>query len=164
MSRIILNEYTITPQTPTTDTLAIYAQNGELHVLNDVGTDITVKSAQLHRVWVQNIAPGSSYSNNSIVYPQGAGLLVSTQASALLVTANIGFTIQSNAYTSWMGIRVNGVDTWANRYMITSATFVMLLNVTPSTQYEIYLIVRNNSNLNPQFTTGGYLLVEEVST
>lgn len=160
MSRIILNEYTITPPTPSTDTLAIYASEGELHVLNDAGTDITLKSAQLPRSSLVFVAGGSNMSANNTWAVQGAGITFVAQTDRYLVTVSNGFTSPANG-TTFLGVRVNNVDTTFATYIAGQGTHAMILNAVIGTSYTIYQIMRNPT-ANILTTAGGFLHVIEV--
>ena len=160
MSRIILNEYTTTPQTPSTDTLAIYAKNGELHVLNDTGTDITLKSAQLPRSSLVAIAPDNTFGANSAWVQLGSAVTFVAQTNRYLVTVSNGFMTNSNT-GNFMGIRVNGVDTTFNSFIAGQGTHATILSAVVGTSYTIYQIVRNPT-INTLTTVGGFLHVIEV--
>ena len=160
MSRIILNEYTTTPQTPSTNTLAIYASGGELHVLNDAGTDITLKSAQLPRSSLVQIpgnytmAPGAGWAI------QGSDITFVAQTNRYLVTVSNGFTTNAPSAT-FIGIRVNGVDTTFSTYIAGQGTHATILSAVVGTSYTIYQIMRNPTASTLQIV-GGFLHVMEV--
>ena len=160
MSRIILNEYTVTPQTPSSDTLAIYASEGELHVLNDLGTDITLKSAQLPRASLVFIPSLGIMSPNGEWAVQGAGITFVAQTGRYLVTVSNGFT-SNQAVTTFIGIRVNGVDTTFNTYIAGQGTHATILSAVIGTSYTINQIMRN-PYVNPLTAAGGFLHVMEV--
>ena len=160
MSRIILNEYTTTPQTPSTDTLAIYASGGELHVLNDAGTDITLKIAQLPRSSLVSIPGIYTMSPRSAWEIQGSGITFVAQVNRYLVTVSNGFTT-NEASTTFIGIRVNGVDTTFTTYIAGQGTHATILSAVVGTSYTIYQIMRNPTGSTLQIV-GGFLHVIEV--
>ena len=160
MSRIILNEYTTTPQTPSSDTLAIYASGGELHVLNDAGTDITLKSAQLPKLSLVAIGGGGNMSPAGSWAIQGSGITFVAQTNRYLVTASNGF-IANATESTFIGIRVNGVDTTFNTYVAGQGTHATILSAVVGTSYTIYQIMRNPTG-GTLVTVGGFLHVIEV--
>ena len=160
MSRIILNEYTTTPQTPSTNALAIYANNGELHVLNDAGTDITLKSAQLPKSSLVAITGGHATSPGGSWSIQGSGITFVAQTNQYLVTVSNGFTTNGSAST-FIGIRVNGVDTTFATYIAGQGTHATILSAVVGTSYTIYQIMRNPTG-STLITAGGFIHVIEV--
>ena len=160
MSRIILNEYTVTPQTPSSDTLAIYASEGELHVLNDLGTDITLKSAQLPRASLVFIPSLGIMSPNGEWAVQGAGITFVAQTGRYLVTVSNGFTANINTAT-FIGIRVNGVDSTFTTYIAGQGTHATILSAVLGTSYTVHQIMRNPTGVT-LMTVGGFLHVIEV--
>ena len=160
MSRIILNEYTVTPQTPSSDTLAIYASGGELHVLNDAGIDITIKSAQLPKASLVFIDGGSNHSPSGAWRPQGASITFVAQTDRYLVTVSNGFNINTDS-TTFIGIRVNGVDTTFSTYIAGQGTHATILSAVVGTSYTINQIMRNPTG-GTLTSVGGFLHVIEV--
>ena len=160
MSRIILNEYTVTPQTPSSDTLAIYASEGELHVLNDAGTDITLKNAQLPRASLVFISGGDHMSPHGAWLVQGAGITFVAGVDRYLVTVSNGFTVMANSST-FIGIRVNGVDTTFATYIAGQGTHATILSAVLGTSYTVHQIMRNPTGVTLT-TVGGFLHVIEV--
>ena len=160
MSRIILNEYTVTPQTPSSDTLAIYASGGELHVLNDAGIDIAIKSAQLPKASLVFIDGGSNFSPSGAWQPQGASITFVAQTDRYLVTVSNGFNTNANS-TTFIGIRVNGVDTTFSTYIAGQGTHATILSAVIGTTYTINQIMRNPAAFTLT-SVGGFLHVIEV--
>jgi hypothetical protein len=163
MSKIIFHDFATAPDVPTAGQTLVYTMAGEVHVLSPDGTDVTIRSAQLPVTRIETLAGGSNYGSNGPWYAQGSGITFVATNDKYIVMLSFGFLITASA-TSFIGIRVNGVDTVFNTSMAGQITNAVILSTVIGTTYTVQAIVRNNSQLNPQTTTGGFLMVQETQT
>jgi hypothetical protein len=112
---------------------------------------------------IEALAGGSNYGNNSTWYAQGSGITFVASNNKYLVMVSSGFLVTANA-SGFIGVRVNGVDTVFNTYMAGQITNAFVLSTVMGTTYTVQCIIRNNSNLSPQTTVGGFLMVQEAQT
>jgi len=157
MSRIILNEYTVTPQTPSADTLAIYAMSNALHVLSDTG--VSSRLCSLKSIIRGNLGQSTIQPNNTAVALGTTVVFVASNPRYLVVISN-GFSVPSSS-TSWLGVRINGADTYFNVTCYSHTTHAYILQATTGTTYTINPIVRNSTATAVQ-TLGGFILIVEI--
>jgi hypothetical protein len=162
MSKIIFHDFATAPDVPTAGQTMLYTMGGEAHVLAPDGTDVTIRSAQLPVTRIEALAGGSNVSNDSTWRTVGSGITFVATTDKYLVMLSFGFLLTANE-SGFIGVRVNGVDTVFNAYMAGQITNAFVLSTVMGTTYTIRAIIRNNSNLSPQTTVGGFLMVQETA-
>lgn len=162
MSKIIFHDFEIAPDVPTTGQTMLYTMAGEAHVLSPDGTDVTIRSAQLPVTRIETLPSGNNYSISTSWTTVGSGIAFVASGTKHLVMVSFGFTATNNA-TSFLGVRVNGVDTIFNSYMAGQITNAFILSTVVGTSYNVQTIIRNNGSVGIQVTAGGFLMVQETA-
>ena len=163
MSKIIFHDFATAPDVPTAGQTMLYTMAGEAHILAPDGTDVTIRSAQLPVTRIETLVSGSNYVNNGTWYAQESGITFVATNDKYLIMLSFGFLVITSA-TSFIGIRVNGVDTVFDTNMAGQITNAVVRSAVIGTTYTVQAIVRNNSQFSPQTTTGGFLMVQETQT